>query len=284
MQSNKSHGKTIDYSEVKLTDKMYSKFTEKMYELSGVNLPSSSKNHTLVQSRLSKVLRKHSFGTYDQYWDFLASGHESAVTEFVSALTTNMTSFFREPHHFEFFTKILPTLPEKFGRDIRVWCAASSTGAEPYTIGIVIKEAQVSTRVRVLATDIDLEVLKYAADGIYTEKELDGLSVGLKKKYFEPIKKADGYNWKAKSLLTEFIRFAPFNLVDKKYDFKFDFHVIFCRNVLIYFDEKTQKKVINNMVDILAPGGYLIIGQSESGTVKHPKLTALGGATYQKIE
>jgi chemotaxis protein methyltransferase CheR len=174
-------------------------------------------------------------------------------------------------------------LPQKFGEDVRVWCAAASTGQEPYSIGIAIKEAHLPSRVRVLATDVDLEVLKKAAGGIYTEREFEGLSSGLRKKYFDPVKGSSNL-WAVKNILSEFIRFAPFNLMEKKYDFRFDFHLIFCRNVLIYFDEKTQKKVIGNIVDKLAIGGYLIVGHSESGNIKHPKLKALGGAIFQKIE
>jgi chemotaxis protein methyltransferase CheR len=275
-----------DFEEIKLSEKMFGKFAERMYQLAGVDLPFTPKNHALIRNRIVKLLRRHSLKSYEEYWALLERGNNEIVQEYISALTTNMTSFYRESNHFDFLVKVLPELHKKFGNDIRMWCAAASTGQEPYTIAMTACEAQAvapSMKARLLATDIDLQVLKKASIGTYEEREMQGLPPVQRSKYFEKIKSNDTEYWRAKNQIHDMIRFAPFNLMSPKYEFQHKFHVIFCRNVLIYFDEETTKKVIDNLVTCVAPGGYLILGHSESGNVKHPNLKPLSRAAYQKI-
>ncbi len=279
-------GSLYDFEEIKLSDKTYTRFAEKMYELAGVDLPFTPKNHALIRNRIVKLLRRHGMSTYEQYWDLLAKGNGAVVQEFISALTTNMTSFYRESNHFDFFAKVLPELAKNFGNDLRVWCAAASTGQEPYTIAMTAAEAlsgSPNTKVRLLATDIDLQVLKKASVGTYEEREMQGLPPIQRSKYFEKVKIKDDEFFRAKDPLHKMIRFAPFNLMSPKYEFQHKFHVIFCRNVLIYFDEETTKRVIDNLATCLAPGGYLVLGHSESGNVKSPHLKPLSRAVYQKL-
>lgn len=275
-----------DFERVKLSDKLYKKFSEKMYQLAGIDLPLTPKNQALIRNRLIKLLRRHGLTTYEVYWDYLESGEKDRVNEFISALTTNMTSFYREPSHFEFLAKTLPKLPAKFGNEIRIWCAAASTGQEPYTIGMTISDVTPEmnfTKVRLLATDIDLQVLKRSAMGIYEEREMDGLPGYQRQKYFDKVIIEQEEYWRVKPQLSNLIRFAPFNLMNQHYEFKQKFHIVFCRNVLIYFDDPTKKRVIDNLVESLAVGGFLILGHSESGNVKHPQLAPLSRAVYQKI-
>jgi len=278
----------FDYQDLDLTTKCYELFAEKMYEIAGVDLPFSPKNHALLRNRLIKILRRRGLMTYEQYWDLVKDGGPDVISEFVSALTTNMTSFFRESAHFDFLSKILP---ERFSKsELRIWCCASSTGQEPYTIAMTVKESlpdvQIA-RTKILATDIDQQVLKKASIGAYDEKDLQGLSPTLRQKYFNRVKSTDKKHtedfFQASDDIHKLIRFAYFNLMSETYVFQNKFQIIFCRNVLIYFDEPTTKRVINNLASTLAPGGYLILGHSESGNVKHPHLKPLSRAIYQKL-
>lgn len=279
-------GALYDFEEIKLSDKMFLKFAERMYNLAGVDLPLTPKNHALIRNRIVKLLRRHSLKTYEEYWSKLENGGNELVSEFISALTTNMTSFYRESNHFDFLRSVLPELARKFGTDLRMWCAAASTGQEPYTIAMTACEVQSempTAKPRLLATDIDLQVLKKASTGTYEEREMQGLPPAQRTKYFEKVKAEGDDYWRAKDQIHNMIRFAPFNLMNPKYEFQHKFHVIFCRNVLIYFDEATTKRVIENLVSCLAPGGYLILGHSESGNVKHPGLKPMSRAVYQKL-
>ncbi|QDK39168.1 protein-glutamate O-methyltransferase CheR [Bdellovibrio sp. NC01] len=274
-----------DFEEIKLSDKMFEKFAARMYELAGVDLPLTPKNHALIRNRIVKLLRRHNMKTYEEYWSMLERGSNDVIQEYISALTTNMTSFYRESNHFDFLQKALPDLAKKFGNDLRIWCAAASTGQEPYTLAMTACEAQPEmpgAKVRLLATDIDLQVLKKASIGTYEEREMQGLPPVQRSKYFEKVKLDGDEYFRAKDQLHNMIRFAPFNLMNPKYEFQHKFHVIFCRNVLIYFDEPTTKKVIDSLTSCLAPGGYLVLGHSESGNVKHPNLKPLSRAVYQK--
>ncbi len=284
--SSETTAALYDFEEIKLSDKLYTKFATRMYELAGVDLPLTPKNHALIRNRIVKLLRRHSLKSYEDYWTLIEKGNNDLIQEFISALTTNMTSFYRESNHFEFLQKTLPELAKKCGNDLRLWCAAASTGQEPYTIAMTACEAQADmpgAKVRLLATDIDLQVLKKASVGTYEEREMQGLPPVQRSKYFEKVK-ADGDEYfRAKDQIHSMIRFAQFNLMSPKYEFQHKFHVIFCRNVLIYFDEATTKKVIDNLTSCLAPGGYLVLGHSESGNVKHPNLRPLSRAVYQKI-
>ncbi|MBS1969851.1 MAG: protein-glutamate O-methyltransferase CheR [Bdellovibrionales bacterium] len=278
----------FDYQELELSNKCYEHFAQKMYDIAGVDLPFSPKNHALLRNRLIKILRRRGIASYEEYWDMVKDGSQEVISEFVSALTTNMTSFFRESAHFDFLTKILP---EQFSKaELRIWCCASSTGQEPYTISMTCRESLPDVqlaRTKILATDIDQQVLKKASIGVYDEKDLQGLSPTLRQKYFTRVKSTDKKHvddyFQANDDIHKLIRFAYFNLMNETYVFQNKFHVIFCRNVLIYFDEETTKKVINNLTSVLAPGGYLILGHSESGNVKHAGLKPLSRAIYQKL-
>ncbi|MNJ92823.1 Chemotaxis protein methyltransferase [compost metagenome] len=279
-------GALYDFEDIKLSEKTYQKLADRMYDLAGVDLPFTPKNHALIRNRIVKLLRRHQLSTYEEYWNLIEKGGAQVINEFISALTTNMTSFYRESNHFDFLKEVLPQLFVKYPTELRMWCAAASTGQEPYTIAMTacegLSEAQVS-KTRILATDIDLQVLKKGSIGTYEEREMQGLPPTHRHKYFEKHKVGTDEIWRTKDHLHKMIRFAPFNLMSPKYEFQNKFHVIFCRNVLIYFDEATTKKVIDNLVECLASGGYLILGHSESGNVKHPHLKPLSRAVYQKV-
>lgn len=276
----------FNYDAIELSDKLFHRFSEKMKNLAGVDMPLTPKNAALIRNRVVKVLRRRSIYSFEDYWKLLETGNPEVISEFISALTTNLTSFFREPSHFDFLRNEIPKIVEKWGPEVRVWCAAASTGQEPYTIAMTILEALPAfqaDKIKFLATDIDMQVLKKSATATYEAREMEGLSPLLKEKYFKPMQKNDTRFWRATDELHRFVRFAPMNLTQDKYPFQHKFHVIFCRNVLIYFDEPTTKMVIQKLTDQLAPGGYLILGHSESGNVKNPHLKPLSRAVYQKV-
>lgn len=284
-KKNSELNKNFNYEEVSLKKETYSLFADFIYHLAGVNLPFNSKNEALVKNRLVRLLRQYQFSNFESYWSFLKSGDNAVQQEFISALTTNMTSFFREGNHFEWFKKFLVSHFSRF-YSLRVWCAASSTGQEPYTIAISVCESlneHQRSYVRILASDIDLEVLKKASLGYYYENEITGLSKEQKLKYFDRIQKNDETVYRVKNFIRDMVQFSQFNLMNEKYDFKRPFDVIFCRNVLIYFDEKTTKQVIEKLASSLNPDGFLLLGHSESGNVKSPLLKPLSKAIYQRL-
>lgn len=276
---------TTDLSDLDLDRRMFDNFSQHMYKLAGVDLPYTGKNVALLKNRIIKVLRRRGLSSYEEYWDILLKGENQDTQEFISALTTNMTSFFREPTHFEWLGQYLKTHFEN-NSELRIWCAAASTGQEPYTIAMTLSEhltEQQLSKVKFLATDIDLVVLKKASIGYYDDKEIDGLDPLLKQKYFEKVLKSGEKKYKIVDKLHRLITFAQFNLTADQYQFKHKFHVVFCRNVLIYFDEKTTAKVINNLASSIISNGHLILGHSESGNVKNPNLKPKSKAIYQKV-
>lgn len=273
-----------NFQEAELSAEHFKFFAEMMYELSGVNLPPSDKNSALVKNRITKLMRKYKLSNYGELIQLLKNPSPEMVSDFISALTTNKTHFFREESHFDWFSQYLKTHFNHFP-DLRVWCAAASTGQEPYTTAIVLREnlsAAQLDKTKFLATDIDLQVLKKAAEGVYTPNEMEGCPDHLRTKYFE-VRRTPEASYRAKDEIAKMIRFAPMNLIQDSYPFQHKFHVIFCRNVLIYFDPPTTKKVIEKMVSSLVPGGHLILGHSESGTVKNAQIKPLSRAIYQKL-
>ncbi len=257
----------------------------------GIDLPLTPKNLSLMASRMRKVLNARKMASYAEYATLLEGGQKGALNEFVTALTTNTTHFFREAEHFEHLKTMLPTLfanKRKAGQpnELRVWCAASSTGQEPYTILMTLLESGAlppNCDIKFLATDIDLTVLEKAARGVYKEEETENIPPLFLSKYFEQDQTNDGSKWRR--VLPEFgskIRFAPLNLVEA-WPFEKQFDIIFCRNVLIYFDSVTAQKTIERMAQQLNPGGLLYVGHSESGHVKTRLVRAMSAAAYQKI-
>lgn len=270
--------------ETDLDQSTFEFFAKKMYDLSGVNLPYSSKNLALVKNRMSKLIRKKALRDLDHLKEQLKNPNPAFINDFISALTTNKTHFFREEAHFDFLKQYLPT-HFKSHSDLRIWCAAASTGQEPYTLAMVVRDHISESdlgRTKMLCTDIDLQVLDKASQGLYTDSEMEGCPEPLRKKYFEKVPGPQP-KYRAKDEINKMLRFAPFNLVKGEYKFSSKFHLIFCRNVLIYFDQETTKFVIDSLASQLAPGGYLILGHSESGSVKNDKLKPLSRAMYQRV-
>ncbi len=256
-----------------------SNFTRLNY---GIDL---SQKRAMVDSRLHSLLNSRGFKSFPQYFQCLANdqtGQESSAL--VDNLTTNYTFFMREPAHFHFFRDtILPYLVSTVkNKDLRIWSAACSSGEEAYTLAMILKDYFAKEEFgwdnKILATDISLQVLEIALQATYTEEQIKDLPGTWKMNYFESVPKGKRL---VKSIRDEII-FRKFNLMENHFPFKQKFHVIFCRNVMIYFDNEVKRKLINRLYDSTAAGGYLIIGHSESINRQESKYQYVMPAVYRK--
>ncbi len=259
-------------------------------QLTGVSLPSNLKNHALMANRVGSILKTLKIKKYTEYFNILQQGDPRLINEFISALTTHTTHFFREVAQLDLFKKILieyiKSKEKSSQTEIRIWCAAASTGQEPYSLAIIVKEVlalQPFSRwnVKILATDIDLASLEYAAKGVYTPNDISSLPAEFQH-YLSEKKTKDISFYRIDQKLKSMIRFAPLNLMDVHYPFQNKFDFIFCRNVLIYFEDAVSTKIIGRFEDALSFGGHLIVGASESGYIKKCTLTQLAPSVYIK--
>jgi chemotaxis protein methyltransferase CheR len=217
----------------------------------------------LVIARLGKELRRHGFSTFQQYCRHVeADPHGEAMAELANALTTNFTSFLREPAHFDFLkTNFVAGLLDK---SVEIWTAACSTGEEPYSILFTLLEAMgPNASVRILATDLSTRALRAASAAVYEADRVEGLPSGWPQKYFlRGNGKWQGF-YRVKPEFRERVQFQRFNLISSQLPAK-KFPAVFCRNVAIYFDKPTQAAVVKRLASALIPGGYIFIGHSES--------------------
>jgi chemotaxis protein methyltransferase CheR len=246
----------------------------------------------LVYSRLSRRLRETSHRSFAAYLQWLqantgASG-EAEWQEFVNCLTTNLTSFFREDHHFHALVDDLKAVAGRNpGRPLRIWCSAASTGEEPYSIAITAVEALGSAApVRIVASDIDTKVLATAQRGVYGT-DARGLSPERMQRHFLRGKGSNAGFMRVKPDLTKLIEFRPFNLMSRQWTgsggLGEPFDVIFCRNVMIYFDAPTQRQVLQQMHGVLKPGGLLYVGHSENFTEARDLFLLRGKTIYERV-
>ncbi|EOC99261.1 CheR family methyltransferase [Caldisalinibacter kiritimatiensis] len=262
-----------------LSERDYRKIKELVYTSIGVNLTESKKS--LIKSRLSKRLRQLNFNKFSDYIEFLNQNPNELEIMF-NLITTNVTNFFREENHFKFLRKkYLPTIKTQTTNkanqmEIRIWSAGCSTGEEPYSISITINEFFKNNKppCKILASDINTEVLKKAHKGIYPRKQVERIPYELLVKYFKlGINENEGL-FKIKDSVKQLVTFKKINLnTEKEYPIKKPLDIIFCRNVFIYFDSETQNKILNKFYNVLKPQGILFLGHSEkinieSGNIK----------------
>ena len=277
----------IENTEYSFTSKDLSFISDIMKNDTGIVL--SEAKASLVYSRLAKRLRKLGLSGFSDYCALVttAEGAEERK-EMMAALTTNVTSFFREPHHFEHMrTKILPDLVRraKAGERIRMWSAACSSGPEPYSIALTLLQLMPDANhydIRILATDIDENILAVASAGIYEESLLTPVSAELRHNWLRPLEN-DQDRYQVREELRRLISFKPLNLIGT-WPMKGKFQVIFCRNVVIYFDHHTQEQLWTRFAPILDEGGALYVGHSEriSGTAAS-SLRSDGITVYRKF-
>lgn len=243
---------------------------------------------TMVYSRLVRRIRKCGVNSFKEYCELLKSGDEAELISFTNAITTNLTSFFREEHHFEYLKScVLPELEKnKSAKKIRIWSAGCSSGEEPYSIAMTVQDYFSDKQgwdIRILATDLDCEMVSRAAKGVYTEDRVTGLDKQHLKKY---VRKGQGEHEgqvKMCSSLKQMITFKPLNLLHE-WPFKGPFDFIFCRNVVIYFNKDTQKDLFDRYADILPDNAALFIGHSESLFNVTNRFKSIGKTIYRKIQ
>lgn len=256
-----------------LQDHEFAQFREMIYRIAGISMSPAKKQ--LVSSRLAKRLRHHGFASYGDYFRFITSVHGKAELQVaVDSLTTNETHFFREPKHFEFLrNQIIPA--RKQGRGLRVWSAACSSGEEPYSIAMILDELTGDEAWEVVASDISTQILDKARKGLYPAERIPEIPKPYLSRYC--LKGVGGHHGTMliEPSLRERVRFFQHNLTEIPAKLG-EFDVIFLRNVMIYFDQETKRQVVSKLLPLLRPGGYFIIGHSESlnGVVENVKLVA----------
>jgi len=266
-----------------LRDIDFEKIRGLVYNLCGINLHDGKK--ALVKSRLNKRLREGGFGSFSKYFKYVTTeeGADELIT-MIDALSTNLTSFFREEAHFRKLLEVAPGMMKTHSRrGFSVWCAGCSTGEEPYSIAITLKEVLngQSADCKILATDISTKVLRTAVAGVYSNDRVRKIPQSLLRAYFQIGRGASEGQYRVKRDLKDMVEFMRFNLMDTiSFDKVFD--VIFCRNVMIYFDKETQRKLINRFYNCLGEGGWLFIGHSESLTGLNHSFKYIEPSIYRK--
>ncbi|MEE8611412.1 MAG: CheR family methyltransferase [Sphingomonas aquatilis] len=238
-----------------------------IYDETGIKMPRTKA--TMLEGRLRRRLRDTGTATLNAYCDLLFADPSAngEIDHLINAVTTNKTDFFREPGHFDFLANtVLPTMVKQGRRRIRTWSAACSTGAEPYTMAMVLDRFAEANRMEygILATDIDTEVLETARRGIYPAEQVDPVPSVMRQRYVAASTDRRAAKVRIAPELRSAIGFARLNLMDTHYPVGEPMDIIFCRNVLIYFDKPTQEAVVRRLCDCLRPGGYLFLGHSES--------------------
>lgn len=268
-----------------MSDNAYRFLRELVYERSRINL--GPDKQALVSARVAKRLRALKMSSYEEYCRWLkTSADEDELARLVDVISTNHTQFFREEQHFKWLqTELLPRWrePKRHGEMLRAWSAACSSGEEPYTLAIVLAEFfDAAPRWTIHATDISTRVLASAQKAVYSEEKLSSVRPELLRRYFQRgAGKWEGC-YRVKDTLRQAIHFQHLNLFQAGYPFNHRFHVIFCRNVMIYFDRPTQETLIAKLTDQLEPGGCLLVGHSETlGGIQHT-LRQAGPAIYLK--
>ncbi len=268
-----------------MSDAEYQKLAQLIYKVSGISLKDSKQ--ALLTSRLAGILAQLGYKNFTEYYNALIADKSGAgVASLVDKITTNHTYFMREPAHFTFFRDtVLPYLKKTVvDKDLRVWCAACSSGEESYTLAMLMDEFLDMDKSRwdsrVLATDLSEKVLTDAIRGVYSQERVEPLPAMWKQKYFHRL--PDGSYEVAPHIKQEVI-YRRFNLIESVYPFRKKFHAIFCRNVMIYFDAETRNAIINRMYDMTEPGGYLFIGHSEAIDRSKSNYKYVLPAVYRKM-
>lgn len=268
--------------EFEFAERDFRRVCELIYQRAGIALAPAKRD--MVYGRLSRRLRSLGMGSFQQYLDHLQSPQGSNEWEaFTNALTTNLTAFFREPHHFQRLSEELAAHPHD-GGVIKLWSCAASTGEEPYSMAITACEAfdSLNPPVRIIATDIDTQVLATAARGVYSIDRIAGLDEAIKRRYFQRGTGPNAGKCRVLPALQKLVQFQQLNLLDARYDVGGPFTALFCRNVMIYFDKPTQRDILARLVTHMADDGLLYTGHSENYLHAADLITPCGRTLYQR--
>ena len=273
--------------EFEFTDRDFAFLREIVTGHSGIML--GEQKRQLVYGRLTRRLRQLRLDSFEQYCAYVEQHLDEELGELINAITTNLTSFFRENHHFEHLAE--SALPETMAhnaatRRLRIWSAGCSTGEEPYSIAMTVSETLGSSLsgwdARILATDIDSQVVARAQAGVYQQDRIEGISPARQRRWFSLGTGPNSGKVRVNSDLQELLAFRQLNLL-KDWPMRGPFDIIFCRNVVIYFDKDTQKTLFDRYADMLVPNGYLYVGHSESLHRISDRFKLIGKTIYQRI-
>ena len=274
-----SHIKVESVKEFNFTRSDFERVRALIYKRAGISLADSK--HEMVYSRIARRLRATNIVSFSTYLDELEAGRLGDEWEsFTNALTTNLTSFFREAHHFPLLAEHVKRLA---GGPITIWCSASSTGEEPYSIAMTVCEAfnSATPPVQIIATDIDTSVLAVGAQGVYGIERLDKMAPERARRFFLRGKGEQEGMVRVRPELRQLVTFKQLNLLADGWPLSGQFDVIFCRNVMIYFDKATQRKILARFVPLMKPHGLLFAGHSENFTYVSDALKLRGKTVYQ---
>ncbi len=266
-----------------ITDNEFRRIVAYMKKNFGIDL---SQKKVLVGGRLENYLARNGYANYSEFMSKVeANPTGQAATDLVNVLTTNHTYFMRESAHFDFMKRVALPWAKKYAgnvKDLRIWCGASSTGEEPYTLAMVTKDffgfEHSEWDTRILATDISTRVLEHAARGVYLGEDIAPLPDNWKRRFFKQINEEE---YKVKDELRKELIFRQFNLMNP-FPFKRKFHIVFLRNVMIYFEDDTKYELIQKVYDFMEPGGYLFIGTTESLDRNKVKFQYVQPSIYRK--
>ena len=248
----------------RLDQRTFQKVCELIYNLAGIKL--GAQKNALVSARIGKRMRILGLNDYKEYYNLVKddrTGEE--IVELLNTISTNVTHFFREEQHFRILDQLLKEWEAQGQRTFRIWCAAASTGEEPYSIAITIKEAlRDSSETKILATDISTKALNIAREGLYKKRNVQKIPASILQKYFTKETVQGEVNYQAVSSLKKMLTFARLNLANPPFPMQGPFDVIFCRNVMIYFDNEVRRRLLAECYRLTKQGGYLIVGHAES--------------------
>ena len=275
-----------------LTGNEFEKLSKFIYDRCGIKMPPIKK--TMLETRLRKRLRALQIKSFHDYCEYLFSkrGMDEEIIHMIDVVTTNKTDFFREPAQFSFLAqKAIPDLADNFGagieKPLKTWSAGCSTGEEPYSLAIVLSElgeAFSGFKYFILATDISTKVLEVAINGIYDIERVADVPWELKKKYFLRGKNSKSNLVKVIPEFRKFISFQRLNLMDEDFGIREKQDIIFCRNVIIYFDRATQERLIHKLLKLIIPGGYLFLGHSETIFKTDIPIEQVAPSSYRKLK
>jgi chemotaxis protein methyltransferase CheR len=265
-------------SEFLFTDSDFSRIRTLIHRRAGIAL--GEQKRQMVYSRLSRRLRELQLPEFSTYLELLEASRDGEEWQaFINSLTTNLTSFFREAHHFP----VLAAHVRKSKQPVTIWCAAASTGEEPYSIASTLIEAlgERAGTARVIATDIDTAVLAKASAGVFTLEQVNRLSTERLRRFFNKGTGSNAGKVRVRPEVAAMVKFSRLNLLDPSWSVKEPVDAIFCRNVMIYFDKPTQKKVLDRFAPLLKPEGLLFAGHSENASLVSPGFKAVGQTVYE---
>lgn len=268
-------------------DREFNRFSSFIYEQVGIKMPPAKK--TMLEGRLHKRLKALRISTFEDYADYVFSseGKHVELIHLIDAVTTNKTDFFREPHHFEYLAQqFLPEFAKKSSRNINIWSAGCSSGEEPYTIAMVLRDKLAEypgTGLSILASDISTTVLNNAKTGIYPEERSVPIPLYYKKKYLMKSRDRSRALVRIIPEIRSLVTFRRINFMDNDFGLRDKMDVIFCRNVVIYFDKPTQQALMQKFHRQLQPGGLLFIGHSETLNGLDLPFKQVANTVYRKI-